>query len=535
MPRKLLVADLFCGAGGTTTGAVQAIHALGREVEFAAVNHWPIAIATHSANHPDIRHYCKDLDTANPNEIVPEGRLDLLLASPECRFHSTAQGGRPLDEQNRASAWHVVRWAERLYISRIVVENVPRFVKWGPLDRKGRPIKKREGELFHAWVSALEAIGYRVEWRVLNSADYGTPQTRKRLFVQARRDGRRIVWPERTHAPRGEESTLQGRLDTWTPARVAIKFDKYRHLAKPIEDKALSSKTIARIAEGVKQFCRLPDMEPFLIELRRNGGAESLDDPMATITTSGNHHALIEPFIIPEQAGRNRSVNEPLPVITSTGRSAHVIEPFVLPQGGGGVARSVEEPLPTVATDGAIGVVEPFICANRTNNVPRSVGEPMAAITTAHGGGQMLIEPFLVESNHSGDRTAKSIEDPLPTITQRNGVGVVEPFIVPQGSNGTARSADEPLSTIMANGPSGHVVEPIIDTTTHRLVLLHRMLQPEELGIGQDFEGYEFVGTREQQTKQIGNAVPIKLARAMTAAVFHDIKPVAQNDEEHAA
>ena len=122
MKRKLLVADLFCGAGGTTTGAMRAIEALGREVEFVAVNHWPVAIATHSANHsgPNVRHFCKDLDTANPSEIVPEGELDLLLASPECRFHSPAQGGRPLDEQNRASAWHVVRWAECLYVRRIV-------------------------------------------------------------------------------------------------------------------------------------------------------------------------------------------------------------------------------------------------------------------------------------------------------------------------------------------------------------------------------------------------------------------------------
>ena len=126
--KPLLVADLFCGAGGPTSGALQAIEELGREVEFVAVNHWPVAIATHEANHPNVRHYCKDLDTANPSEIVPEGHLDLLLASPECRFHSTAQGGRPLDEQNRASAWHVVRWCERLYVRRIVVENVPRFV-----------------------------------------------------------------------------------------------------------------------------------------------------------------------------------------------------------------------------------------------------------------------------------------------------------------------------------------------------------------------------------------------------------------------
>lgn len=459
MRRKLLVADLFCGAGGTTTGAMRAIHELGRDVEFVAVNHWPVAIATHAANHPNVRHYCKDLDTANPCDIVPEGELDLLLASPECRFHSTAQGGRPLDEQNRASAWHVVRWAERLYIRRIVVENVPRFVKWGPLDAKGRPIKRREGELFRAWVGTLEAIGYKVEWRVLNAADYGTPQTRKRLIVQARRDGRRIKWAPQTHARRGEETTLGGALCTWTPARCAIKLDKYRHLAKPIGEKNLSPKTLARIAEGVRRFCQPADLQPFLVTLRRNGSAASIDEPMATITTSGSHHTLLEPFM--------------------------------LPQGGGGVARSSSDPLPTIATDGAIGIVEPFLIAHfgeRAGQKPRvhSLDDPLPTVT--HRGAGDLIEPYLVESNHGKVRRPRSINEPLPTITQKNGVGVVEP--IAEGS---------------------------------RLVLLHRMLQPEELGLGQDFEDYHFTGTREQQTKQIGNAVPIKLAYAVTRAALHDL------------
>jgi len=520
----LKVADLFCGAGGTTTGAMQAIHALGRDVEFVAVNHWPVAIKTHEANHPNVRHYCKDLDTANPCEIVPEGYLDLLLASPECRFHSPAQGGRPLDEQNRASAYHVLRWAERLYIRRIVVENVPRFLKWGPLDRRRRPIKSREGALFEGWVNSLRAMGYRVEWRVLNAADYGTPQTRRRIFIQARRDGRRIVWPERTHAPRGQERTLQGQLETWAAARSAILFDKYRPLAKPIEDKDLSNKTLARVAEGVKRFCRGPVPKSFLVELRRNRTAQSLDEPLPVVTTSGAHHALIEPFILSQNADQPvRSVDEPLPTIVATRPHAHLIEAFVIPQGGGGVARSANEPLPTVATDGAIGVVEPFIvpqdsgapprslddplptlrttsrgigivepfiCANRTHNAPRSVEDPMAALTTAHGGGIMLVEPYLVRSNRGPDwgDVVRNLEDPLPTVTQKNGVGLVEPKI--EGG---------------------------------RLVLLHRMLQPEELALGQDFEGYEFAGTREEQTKQIGNAVPIKLARAITSAAFHDL------------
>jgi DNA (cytosine-5)-methyltransferase 1 len=532
--KDLKIADLFCGAGGTTTGAMQAINALGRDVEFVAVNHWPVAIATHEANHPNVRHYCKDLDTANPCEIVPEGFLDLLLASPECRFHSPAQGGRPLDEQNRASAWHVVRWAERLYIRRIVVENVPRFVKWGPLDRRGRPVKSREGELFTAWVRTLEAIGYRVEWRVLNAADYGTPQTRRRLFVQARRDGRRIVWPDRTHAPRGHEGTLHQQLETWQAARSAIRFDKFRHLARPVEEKSLSPKTLARIAEGVKRFCHGVDIEPFLVTLRNSRGrgpessVTSLDDPLRTITC-GRNHTLIEPFLIahfgeaPGQKPRVHSIEDPLPTVTHRG-AGDLIEPFVIPQGGGGIARSADEPLPTVATDGAIGVVEPFIVPQDQGAPARSVEEPLPTLrTTSRGVG--VVEPFLLVKRQHDE--ARSLDEPLTTITGsgRNHF-LVEPYLV-RSNRGpdwgdVVRDLENPLPTITQKNGVG-LVEPQIEGG--RLVLLHRMLQPEELALGQDFDGYEFTGTREQQTKQIGNAVPIKLARAMTAAAFHDLAP----------
>lgn len=537
MSAKLMVADLFAGAGGTTTGAMQAIHALGRDVEFVAVNHWPVAIATHEANHPNVRHYCKDLDTANPCEIVPEGHLDLLLASPECRFHSPAQGGRPLDEQNRASALHVIRWAERLYIRRIVVENVPRFVKWGPLDRRGRPIKAREGELFRAWIGMLEAFGYRVEWRVLNAADYGTPQTRRRLFVQARRDGRRIVWPDRTHAPRGAERTLHAQLATWEAARTAIRFDKYRHLAKPIEEKNLSPKTLARIAEGVKRFCRGVDVEPFLVMLRRHADANSIEEPMPTVTTSGNHHVLIEPFLVAHfgeregQKPRTHSLDDPLPTVTHRG-AGDLIEPFVIPQGGGGVARSAEEPLPTVATDGAIGVVEPFIVPQDQGAPARSVEEPLPTLrTTSRGVG--VVEPFLLVKRQHDE--CRSLDDPLTTITNsgRNHF-LVEPYLV-RSNRGpdwgdVVRNLEAPLPTITQKNGVG-LVEPQIEGG--RLVLLHRMLQPEELALGQDFEDYEFAGTREEQTKQIGNAVPVRLARAMTAAAFYDLAP-AKNEVDAA-
>lgn len=86
--RKILVADLLCGAGGSSTGCQRALAALGLKMELVCVNHWGVAIETHQRNHPEARHYCQDISTVRPHLVVPEGYLDLLMASPTCTHHS---------------------------------------------------------------------------------------------------------------------------------------------------------------------------------------------------------------------------------------------------------------------------------------------------------------------------------------------------------------------------------------------------------------------------------------------------------------
>ena len=194
--RKFLVADLFCGAGGSSTGAQRAITKMGGTMELVAVNHWSIAIETHQLNHPNARHYVHDLESADPETLVPEGRLDLLMASPECRFFSRARGGKPIHDQGRMNPWAVQRWLTAINIRCVLIENVPEFIRWGPLDDEGKPIKKRAGEYFEAWVRALRSLGYDLEWQFINAADYGEATSRKRFFLQARNDGNPIVWPE---------------------------------------------------------------------------------------------------------------------------------------------------------------------------------------------------------------------------------------------------------------------------------------------------------------------------------------------------
>lgn len=394
-------ADLFCGAGGTSRGMIKAADARALKLDLVAVNHWPTAVATHAANHTWARHVCADLASveADPSHLIPAGRLDLLVASPECTHHSNARGGKPKSEQSRASAWHVLHWAERLHVDNVLVENVREFETWGPLlDRtiryRGRTYKRftpdprRRGETFTAFANALRSLGYVVEWKVLNAADYGDATTRRRLFVQARRRGS-IHWPEATHAGR------------WRPARDVIDWSM-RGSSIFTRKRPLSPNTLKRIEAGLKRF----GGEPFLTIMRGStpghcsASAKSVGEPVPTITAGGSHMYLAEPFIIPmEHSQRNalRSTSDPLPTITT-------------------------------ARGGAFGLCEPFVLqvAHAGGDRVRSLDEPLPTIPAGHRGELAVCEPFITKYYGQGSG-ARPVSDPLDTITTKDRFALVEP------------------------------------------------------------------------------------------------------------
>lgn len=339
MARTLKVADLFCGAGGTSTGAVEALQALGHRVELTAVNHWDVAIATHSANHPEARHLCASVDSLNPRHLFKEGELDILWASPECTHHSTARGGRPINDQSRATGHCVTRWAEALRPPVILVENVPEFQSWGPIGSNGRPLKSRKGETFAAWLALLCSHGYTVDHRVLRCADYGDPTTRERLFVQAVRGRRKITWPTPTHAkPADDLFGIEGRRP-WVPAADIIDWtDPGQSLTK--RKKPLAASTMRRIREGLEEHGGAT-----IIAMEHGGRALPLTSPLPTVTTAkGGAFGLA--YVLPQQSGgKLRPVSEPMPTISTTGALALIVEYY-----GNGKARPVSEPLPTVTT-----------------------------------------------------------------------------------------------------------------------------------------------------------------------------------------
>jgi DNA (cytosine-5)-methyltransferase 1 len=237
--------DLFAGAGGFSTGAVMA------DVRVLwAANHWPTAVEWHAANHAATAHACQDLQQADFRDAP---RHDLLLASPACQGHSPARGKeRPHHDALRATAWAVVTCAEVHRPAVALVENVPAFADW---------------TLYPAWCAAMHALGYALAPMVLDAADAGVPQHRRRLFVVATRSHH----PVDLQLPRREHRSAADVID-FAAGRWA-----------PVDKPGRSRRTLDRIAAGRRAYG-----SRFLAPFYGSGSGEtgrSLARPIGTLTT----------------------------------------------------------------------------------------------------------------------------------------------------------------------------------------------------------------------------------------------------------
>ncbi len=471
--------DLFCGAGGSSTGLVEACQELERPIDLVAVNHWPKAVETHRQNHPWARHYCEEIRRVNPRDAVPSGHLDILLAGAPCPHFSVARGGRPMNRRERATPRQILRWYKDLDVTGGIVENVQEFRGWGPLNSDGYPIKNRAGEYYRQFIGRLVDMGYTVEDRVLNAADYGAATTRKRLFIMIKKG--RIKWPEATH----DELT-------WKPAREIIDWTiPGRSIFN--RKKELSKNTIRRIAVGIERFCG-DWAEPFLLMLYGTGKVRSVDRPLPTVTSGGGkgggHIALCQ---------------------------------FLLQQQSGGVARDVSRPAPTIAASGAQALVDacliPFY-GERKGQTPRthSLDEPVPVIP-ATGNGKFAKVDFVVQIDrgNGGDGRVYPVTEPLKTLTTKNGFGLAS-FIVKYYGTGIAQTLDEPTPTVTAKDRFG-LVE--CGGTTYGLDIRLRMLEPHELAAAMSFPtNYLFHGNRADKVRQIGNAWDVNLGRALCRSLL---------------
>jgi len=550
MTGMIKAADLFCGCGGTSAGLYDAADELGVIVDLLAINHWDIAIDTHTQNHTSASHLCENLDNVNPREVVPGGKLNILVASPECTHHSNARGGKPRSDQSRASAWHVLRWLEALQVNSLLMENVPEFRSWGPLGCNGKPLKSKKGQTYKAFMNAVASLGYIVEDTVLNAADYGDATARKRLFVMAKKgNNKRITWPEASHGPNCPEPYRTAReIIDWDYPSQSI-FERKRPLA---------ANTMRRIEAGLRKFggeaflatlrgggsrdtaqsvdgpvptisangTHVGVCEPFILHQMEAGGCKSVDGPLPTVTTKCGH-ALVQPFIVPQFSdGAPRSVDRPLGTITTTSRGMALVQPFLMAIDNASTkdtASSVDEPTPTIiASNQRLGLVQPFLVNMKGQSNASDIDKPMPTQTTSKH--MYLCEPeaFVMHTTHHGadDSRCHSSNDPLPCVTgaHRGEMALIEPFLTKFYGTGISKSVDRPLDTVGTRDTFGLVeAEP---GGQYGIDIKFRMLQPHELAAAMSMEEMTLCGNKGDKVKQIGNAVPRKLAKALCLAAL---------------
>lgn len=553
---KLLYIDLFCGAGGTSTGVENARYE-GRQCAkvIGCVNHDANAIASHAANHPDAMHFTEDIRTlelspliahiAKMRKLYPDAFV-VLWASLECTNFSKAKGGQPRDADSRTLAEHLFRYIEAINPDYIQIENVEEFMSWGDLDENGKPISKDAGRLYQQWVANVCGYGYRFVHRILSSADYGAYTSRRRFFGIFAKGSLPIVFPEPTHSKEGAAG-LFGRLHRWKPVREVLDFsDEGESIfgrKKPLVDA-----TLERIYAGLIKFVA-GGKEAFMVKwnsMSRAGKyhAPGIDEPCPTVATQSRlgvaQVSFLSKYYGGSPEGKSVSVEEPAGAITT--RDHHS---FITAYYGNGHNHSIDEPAPTLTTKDRLA----FVDMQYGNGTPCDIETPAPTVTTNPKHQLVTCKPWIM--NTSFKNTGSSIDEPAQTVTaNRKWHYLMNPQFQSAGG-----SVDSPCFTLIARmdkmppyliqteqGEMAIVIEPDDSPAMVKIKqfmalygiidIKMRMFRIPELKRIMGFPSdYVLVGTQADQKKFIGNAVEVNMARVLCEAlcarlIEEDIKPI---------
>ena len=518
---SLTLTDLFCGAGGSSTGAVQVP---GIDVRVAS-NHWKLAVETHGANHVAADHVCADISQIDPHYFP---KTDLLWASPSCTHHSQAQGKKRVfqpdmfgdnlpneaAERSRATMLDVPRFAEVHRYRAILVENVVEVTKW---------------VLFPAWLQMMHDLGYEHRIISLNSMHaqlHGlpAPQSRDRVYIIFWRKGspkpdlERVVRPQAWCPSCGE---MVSAMQAFKPGR---KVGKYRSqylyrcprvscrnsVVEPgwlpassiidwslpgtrIGDRSrpLAEKTRARIAAGIARY-----WGP--IHLEAAGNTYDAADP--------KHRSYGDP----DAYYRAWSVSDPLKTVHTSESKA-----LAIPVEGreGKQPQSMDDPLRTQTTRLETGVaMHPFIAELRGGgSTARSTTEPLATVT-ASGNHHGLVMPYY------GNATVSTTREALSTVTTVDRHALLMRNNTQRGDDQSSMTTPigEPARTITTTGHQSLLTGGSIDVDD----VFFRMLEPSEVKQAMAFpKDYVLLGNRREMVRLSGNAVTPPAARDLVATV----------------
>lgn len=551
----LTLTDLFAGAGGSSTGAVQS----GRVEVRIAANHWQRAVEVHNANHPDADHICADISQYDPRRVR---KTDLLWASPECTNHSQAKGSkRPAQgvdlfgetlpdeaaERSRATMWDVVRFTEAHLYQAVVVENVVEVVQWAP---------------FRAWLLAMDSLGYNhsiVSCNSMHAQRHGlpAPQSRDRVYIGFWRKGNRAPDFEATQRPRaycGRCDAVVESRQAWKNGRTVGRYRRqyvyvcpgcgsavepgYLPAAAAIDwtlpgtrigdrAKPLADKTRARIAAGIARYWR-----PFTLEAagntydaadprhRAHGDprgyyrAWPADDPLTTLHTTASKAPAVP--VEGRQGKEARPMSEALRTMTTRLETALVAAPFIAElRGGGSVARSVESALATITAAGTHhGLVTPYYGASDT---AYPTGHPLGTVTTVDKHG------LVVPSGGTWNETAAPTVEALRTLATREAYALVHRHNT--GGAEMLTPASEVMRTLTTGGHQSILTPGDIEAAEAMVDdCLFRMLEPHEVAAGMAFPSdYLWSGTRRERVRLAGNAVTPPAARDLIGAVVDSL------------
>jgi DNA (cytosine-5)-methyltransferase 1 len=519
MPRKNsypTVTDQFCGAGGSSIGAISA----GAEVR-QAMNHWLRALETYSANHPHVDVICTDVQATDPRRYPT---TDILITSPECTNHSLAKGKPrrfythnlfgetlvdPSDERSRATMWDVPRFAEYHDYNIVITENVVDAAKW---------------RMWDAWLQAMHSLGYEHEVVYFNSMfALPTPQSRDRMYVVFWKRGNRkpdLEFRPQAHCQKCDRDVEA--IQTW---KKHTKWGRYKSQyfyrcsqcgmqvtpyyfaafnaidfgiqAERIGDRKtpLKPKTLARIKYGLEQYGR----QVMVVTGRYTSGVEcrvrnANEDPMPTQPGHSSHYAV-------------------LPWMVETAHS----------QGNGKYVSSSVDPNPTQTTAQTLGIVAGFLTRNyggaaKPEFMPSGLNEATGTFTASGNQSLVTIPPALQKSmglinpgfiaELHGTSKAGALDEALMCVTangSHHALLSAGSFLSYYYGTTQASGVGDPIHTV--TGLDRAALVQALDSLTVE-DLYFRMLHPHEIGKAMAFpESYKVMGTKREMVKQYGNAV----------------------------